>query len=329
MLNVPLGPSAGFTSFYANQGTLINKGIELALNADIVKNDNFTWNISGNISMNRNKIDKLGLDPATYGSLGQIIAFEGRQISGGTYFKQPANIFIEGEEVGLFFGYATDGIIRNESDLATTGGGTLSYGGVPLAIGDVKYIDQDGDGNITSADRTIIGNPNPDFTYGVGTTLQYKNLSLNVLFNGTYGNDIANGNLMETAYANNNTKNIRVEAYEDAFNPDTNPNGSYPRLGTGGFGIDYTTDLSDRIIEDGSFLRLSYVTLGYDIPVKKINGIESAKVTVSGQNLLLFTNYSGFDPEVNSFSFDPLRIGVDWGSFPNQRTFTMGLNITF
>ncbi len=88
-------------------------------------------------------------------------------------------------------------------------------------------------------------------------------------------------------------------------------------------------DFTDRMVEDGSFIRLSYVSLTYDIPVAKLKGIESASVFVSGQNLLLLTNYSGFDPEVNSFSFDPSRQGIDWGSFPNQKAVSFGLNLNF
>ena len=338
LLNVPLGPSAGFRSFFANQGSLTNRGIEFALSADVINKGDFKWSLFGNLSMNRNKITKLGLDPVEYGALGNVIAFEGRQISGGNEFKQPANIFIEGREIGLFFGYQTNGIIRTPNDLITPGDdgvigtaddGNLKYGGIDLAVGDVLYVDQNGDGDITNQDRTIIGNPNPDFTYGFGTSFEYKNLSLSLLFNGVQGNDIANGNLMETAYANNTTKNIRREAYFGAFDPVTNPNGNYPRIGAGGFGVDYAPQFSDRIVEDGSFLRLSYINLAYNIPVDKINGIDSAQITISGQNLLLFTKYSGFDPEVNSFTNDPLRLGIDWGSFPNQKNLSVGLNVTF
>jgi hypothetical protein len=97
----------------------------------------------------------------------------------------------------------------------------------------------------------------------------------------------------------------------------------------GSTGINYTTDFSDRIIEDGSFLRLKYVSVRYQLPLRKQCWISSAAITISGQNLLLFTNYSGFDPEVNSFSFDPLRRGIDWGAFPNQRSVSIGVNIKF
>ena len=104
------------------------------------------------------------------------------------------------------------------------------------------------------------------------------------MFNGVYGNDIANGNMLESGYANNTSKNIIAESYYNAFDPNNNPNGSYPAVGVGGIGTDYTTQFNDRIVEDGSFLRLSYVSFGYNVPVDHINFIDSLRLTFSGQN---------------------------------------------
>ncbi len=331
LLNADIPDSSGFDNLTTNKGNIDNRGLELSLNADIIKGKNTNWSLFANISINRNKIGALGTLPTEFGNLGSVVAFTGAQISGGTYFKQPANIFIEGQQVGLFYGYATNGIIRTNEELtATTSGNPLKYGGRDLRVGDVYFVDQNGDGNIDDKDKTIIGNPNPDFTFGFGSSFEYKNFSISAMFNGVYGNQIANGNFLELGYANNTTNNVLTDAYKGAFNPVTNPNGDYPLVGVGGFNnTNYTTDFNDRQVEDGSFLRLSYVTLGYNVPVQEIGFIDSLKLTFSGQNLWLLTNYSGFDPEVNSFSFDPTRTGIDWGSFPNQRTFTFGLNVTF
>ena len=331
LLKVSLGPTAGFDFITANQGDIENKGLEVSLRGDIIRNDNVKWSMFGNISFNRNKITDLGsVLPADIGNLGVQTYFFGTQVSGGTYFKQPANIFIEGEEAGLFFGYATDGIIRTDEQLVSDATGQpLTYGGVPLRVGDVNFVDQNGDGNINEADKTIIGNPNPDYSFGFGSSFEYKNFSVSVLFNGVFGNDIANGNMFELGYANTTLKNITVSAYENAFNPDTNPNGSYPIVGVGGISPNYATDFNDRMVEDGSFLRMSNITLGYDIPVDNVNFFDSIRLSLSGQNLWLLSDYSGFDPEVNSFAYDPTRTGIDWGSFPNQRTFTFGVNFTF
>ncbi len=331
LLNVALGPTTGFNFITANQGDIENKGLEFSLNADIIKKNNLRWNVFGNMSFNKNKITDLGdVLPSEFGNLGEQTAFTGTQVAGGTFFKQPANIFIKGREAGLFYGLETNGIIRTDEQLTNTDSGDpLKYKGTNMRVGDVLFVDQNGDGDITDADKTIIGNPNPDFTFGFGSSFEYNNFSLSLMFNGVYGNDIANGNILETGYANNTTRNVRSVAYNDAFDPVNHPNGNYPSVGVGGIGTNYTTEFNDRAIEDGSFLRLSYVTFAYNIPVDKTKFFDSMKVTLSGQNLWLLTDYTGFDPEVNSFAYDPTRNGIDWGSFPNQRTFSLGLNVSF
>ncbi len=320
LLNVDLPGSTGFDRFFNNQGELINKGIELALSADIIQSEDWNWNVFGNISFYRNEIGELGFEPTINGTI-NAPHYLGNQISGGNFFKQPANIFIEGRSAGLFFGLETDGIIQDDSDLEDS----PDFRGQAPQLGDVKLVDQNGDGNIDDADLTIIGDPNPDFTYGFGSSLSYKRLSVSLFFNGVQGNEIANGNLLREAVADQNGTNVRVEAYRDAWRPD-NPTGNFPRVA-----YDLTDEIgfTDRIVEDGSFLRLSYVTLGYDIPVDKVNFIDSAYISVSGQNLLLITDYSGFDPEVDSFSFDPGRAGLDWQSFPNSRSYLLSLNVSF
>ncbi|MDG5490083.1 TonB-dependent receptor [Psychroserpens sp. SPM9] len=320
LLNAPIAPSNGFETTFFNRGELINKGIEISINADIVSNDNFKWNVYGNIAFNRNEVGDIGFSPNQFGTE-TYSAYLGSQISGGNFFKTEANIFIEGEEPGLFYGYATNGIVSNQDDVDNA----ASFNGTPAQLGDVYLVDQNGDGIINNNDLTIIGNPNPDFNYGFGTSFEYKNWSLSALFNGVYGNDIANGNLLREAYADNGSTNVRSEAYFNAWTPD-NPNGTYPRVG---YDLADETGFTDRIVEDGSFLRLSNVTLGYRIPFNDTSVLDNAYISISGQNLLLFTNYSGFDPEGASFTFDPGRVGVDWNSFPNQRTFTLALNLTF
>ena len=320
LLNAPIAPSNGFETTFVNRGELINKGIEFSINADIVNNDNFKWNLFGNIAFNRNEVGDIGFAPSQFGTQ-TYSAYLGRQISGGNFFKTEANIFIEGEEPGLFYGYATNGIVSNDDDVANA----PSFNGSAAQLGDVYLVDQNEDGIIDNNDLTIIGNPNPDFNYGFGTSFQYKNLTLSALFNGVYGNDIANGNLLREAYADNGSTNVRPEAYYNAWSPD-NTDGTFPRVG---YDLADDTGFTDRIVEDGSFLRLANVTLGYTVPFPENSKIENMYISVSGQNLLLFTNYSGLDPEANSFTFDPGRVGVDWNSFPNQRTFTLALNVTF
>jgi TonB-linked SusC/RagA family outer membrane protein len=313
-----IGPSAGFQTIVTNQGDLENRGFEVGLNANILQGA-LKWSVYGNLSINRNKIVNLGLPPTQYGTQ-TYSAYLGRGVSGGTVFKVPANIFIEGKPAGLFWGYKTNGIITTQEILDKA----PSVQGVISRLGDVLYIDQNKDGNINDLDLTIIGDPNPDYTFGLGSELSFKGLSLEFFFNGVQGNDIANGNLGREDVALGSSSNIRERAYFGAYRTGktdaTHPRLNYPIQG----------DFTDRMIEDGSFFRLSYVSLSYDLPVKKlVKGIEAANIFVSGQNLLLFTDYSGFDPEVNSFSYDPTRVGIDWQSFPNQKAISFGINLDF
>ena len=172
-------------------------------------------------------------------------------------------------------------------------------------------------------DRTIIGNPNPDFVYGFNFNISYKRLSANILFNGVYGNDIANGNLLQLNNAEGlSYLNISPDAYYSAWRPDAQTN-IYPRIG-------YSTNgqpaMTDRIIEDGSYLRLSNLTIGYDFDVNNITWLSNLKMFIAGQNLITWTDYSGYDPEISSFLYNGLINGVDWNGRANAKTFILGLN---
>lgn len=319
---INVAPSTGFTKITANQGDLENRGLEVSLGFDVVKNDNHTLNLYGNYSTYKTKILNLDLPEAQFGNQ-TFSAFLGNQISGGNFFKVPANIFIEGEEAALFWGYQTQGIISNADILATA----PTVRGLTPQLGDILYLDQNGDGNIDDKDLTVIGNPNPDFTFGFGMDYSYKNFSINVFFNGVFGNDIANGNLLRENYASGTTtENVREGAFYDAWSVD-NPDATRPRVN---YDLIDEMGFMDRIVEDGSYIRLSNVSLRYNIPNILNNKIfESVEIIASGSNLWLWSHYSGYDPEVNSFSFDPLRKGIDWMSFPNQRYLTLGLNVAF
>ena len=318
LLNQPLGPSSGFTSLLVNRGSLNNKGVELTLNGKLINKNDFSIDIGGNIAFNKSEIQNLGGSPEDIyinGILENRVFYRGQNISTGNYFKAPANIFVEGEEVGLFYGFETDGIYQTEDDITV-------FGAQP---GDVRIVDQDGDGVITVADRTIIGNPNPDFVYGGYLSMNYKRLSLSVQMNGVYGNEIANGNLIQLGNAEGRTQNILSDAYTNAWRPDAQSN-TYPRVGYSEIGSEAITD---RIIEDGSFLRISNITLSYDVPVEAINIFSSANIYVSGMNLFTFTDYSGYNPEITNFMNNGNIVGVDWNGFPNAKTIMLGLNLKF
>ena len=307
--------SSGFETITVNKGSIQNRGIELSLDGYILNDKDFSWNLGGNISFNRNKIVDLGLEPSTFGTE-EMVAYYGSKVANDGDIQIPANIFIEGQPVGLFWGYATNSIYQDNAEA-----NQYTYGGVVREAGDVRFIDQDDNKIIDASDEVVIGDYNPDFTYGINSTFSYKNLSLNVNFYGSYGNDILNANLAKETSTYYST-NVRKEAYYEAWRS-TAPSNTYPRL-------NYRyQEISDRFIEDGSFLRLGTLTIGYSLPIKKSNLLSSVDLSLTGRNLFVITNYSGYDPEVNSFSNDPTRIGIDWGSYPSTKAVSFGIGITF
>lgn len=318
LINLPVSASSGFSTMPINNGDITNRGLELGLNVNAVSLDNFKLSFGGNIAFNRTKIVSLGIPTSDFyvdGTVEQRSFYFGNFISRGNIFKSPANVFVQGEQIGLFYGYETDGIYQTDDT-------DLVAGAVP---GDVRIIDQDGNGVINLFDRTFIGNPNPDFIYGLNLNATYSNFNLNVLFNGVYGNDIANGNLLQLDNAEGIFNSVLTRAYENAWTP-TNPSNTHPRIG---FSTNGRPAISDRIIEDGSYLRLTNITLGYDIPVEKSQLFDKINVYISGNNLITWTNYSGFNPEITSFLYTGLIRGVDWNGPPNAKTFLLGLNINF
>ena len=318
--NTPIPTSSGFSNILINRGSMSNKGVEVALNFNPISTDDFDVNIGGNIAFNRTKIEELGIPLKDFyidGVAEQRSYYFGAQISRGQYFRTPANVFVEGEETSLFYGLQTNGIYQTDDT-------DIVDGAQP---GDVRFVDQNEDGVIDILDRTFIGNPNPDFVYGFNLNFKYKRFTTNLLFNGVYGNDIANGNLIKLNNAEGLQTNISPNAYNNAWRPDAQTN-QYPRIG---YEVipNQSLAVSDRIIEDGSFLRLNNVTLSYDIPVDKIKMLERFNIYVAGQNLVTWTSYSGYNPEVSSFIYNGLINGVDWNGAPNAKTFLLGLNINF
>lgn len=314
----PIPTSSGFSNILINRGTISNKGLEVALNIAAVSTEDFQINIGGNIAFNKTKIETLGIplkDFYVNGLAQQRSFYFGNNISRGNIFKSPANVFIEGEEASLFYGYETNGIYQTEDTDLVAG----------AVAGDVRIVDQNEDGNIDLLDRTFIGNPNPDFVYGFNLNFKIKRFTANFLFNGVYGNDIANGNLIQLENAEGVINNISPAAYNNAWRPDAQSN-TYPRIG---FTTNSRVAISDRIIEDGSYLRLNNVTIGYDFPVENSLLIERLNIYIAGQNLVTWTDYSGYNPEVSSFLYTGLINGVDWNGAPNASTILLGLNINF
>ncbi|NRB84819.1 MAG: SusC/RagA family TonB-linked outer membrane protein, partial [Winogradskyella sp.] len=176
---------------------------------------------------------------------------------------------------------------------------------------------------INISDRTIIGNPNPDFVYGLNMNISYKRFNLSANFDGVYGNDIINTQFETLNIAEGRFTNITVDAYEQAWRPDA-PSNTYPRIGTF---ISGKGGPVDRMVYDGSYFRLNNLTLGYDLPVESF--ASKAQIYVAATNLFTITDYTGYTPVLTSYLNDPLILGVDNFSPPNSRIFTLGMTINF
>jgi TonB-dependent starch-binding outer membrane protein SusC len=311
-----LPTSAGFSTVLKNIGTVENKGIEFSLTGQIINQGKIKLNLSGNIAFNRNQILDLGLPNAKFGTY-DWEAYIGAKVSNGTYFKDPANVFVVGQPIGLFYGFKTNGVFQTGEDVSK-----VKQFGASVVAGDLKIVDVNNDGDINPDDKVIIGNPNPKFVYGFNSNFSYGNFNFDLFFNGVYGNQIVNGSMFRIGNPNgNNDNNILASTYENAWKA-TNQTGN-PRIGYNNL------NLIDKYVEDGSFLRLATATIGYNFNFKKDKGIRSLAINLIGKNLLTFTKYSGFDPEVNSFTFDAGKIGIDWGAYPNLRAISLGLNLVF
>lgn len=319
--------SSGFSSMWVNMGSISNRGLEFTLDATPIKTRDLEVGLSGNISFNRNRVEKIGdagerapIYLSTKGGVQNRVFFYGSSIGGGTIAKGSLNLFVEGEPVAVFYGVASDGLVQ-EGEL----GVPVSEGAAPRLPGSVKYIDVNGDGFISEADRVVIGDPNPDFTYGFSFNAMYKRLTLNVGFVGSYGNDIYSINkMMETNVTSASTNLLRDVVYKQ-WTPE-NPNTWYPAINR--FEGQDVQFMSDRYVEDGSYLRLSNVSLSYRFPVKKGGFIKNMSLGLTASNLFIWTKFSGFDPDVNSYG-SVMRMGVDMGSYPGQRTFRCDLQFTF
>ena len=342
---------------WGNVGSLQNRGIEITLNTINVNTKNFTWNSNLNFSLNRNKVLDMGTDETSQ-VLGRV-----NDNAWGMTGQTVINRSIKGQPIGQFFGYqvigrfekATDFYFKNDKgEIVRTPVTTLSDGSMlPINetsgvwIGDYIYKDLNGDGVINELDRTFIGNPEPKFTYGIGNTFTYKNIDLTVLLTGVYGNDVVNYARRYMGNPRRNISNLFTSALDYAqlglINPD-GPNdfrnvqivGGDPlssRLPLSTATSDYNFAFSDRFIEDGSYLRIQNVSLGYTLPKKWMQGIgiSNVKIYANLQNLYTFTKYKGYDPEIGiSYGYQgSMLTGVDNGRYPSPRIYTFGINASF
>lgn len=320
--------ASGFTGLSMNYGNIENKGLEFSLETTPVKTKLVEWNLNGNISFNRNRVLSIGdADEGeeiwvAEGKKIKTSYFYGNAIGNSSYVASPLNIFIEGYPMGVFYGLKSDGIVQNGEE-----GIPISRNAPARQPGYIKYVDVNGDGYISEDDRIVIGDPNPDFTFGFGTSLGIGPFSLTVDFNGSWGNDIFNVNKVIDSDVRNITHNVLTEAYRRAWTPENGEN-YYPGLGKMET-LDFNS-VNDRYVEDGSYLRLASVALSFDVPFKKNTGffVKGLNITFNANNLIFWTKYSGFDPDVNSFG-SIQRMGADMGSYPGAREYNFRLNFTF
>lgn len=316
LLYALLPASSGYEQGMLNIGSIRNRGFEFTLETINIKTRQFQWSTSFNIAFNRNRI--LGLVD-NQNTLQSSVSWETHFNSQFPYISQV------GKPTGMMYGFIYEGTYKPE-DFDANGNlksGIPAYKGNKMQPGDLKYRDLNGDGKIDDYDRTIIGCGQPLHTGGFNNSFNWKNFDLNIFFSWSYGNDILNANrlIFESGWK---AQTNQLASYAGRWTPD-NPTSDIPRAGATG-----SEEYSSRVIEDGSFLRLKNVSLGYTIPSRQLRkaGISSLRVYVSADNIWTLTNYSGPDPEVSTRN-SVLTPGFDWSAYPRAYGFTAGVNITF
>jgi TonB-linked SusC/RagA family outer membrane protein len=351
ILPLPEYVSAGRSNPWGNYGSLQNTGFEITVNTTNIENRDFNWRTNLNFSLNRNKVLDIGnelgefvgrVDDNAWGMTGQTVI----------------NRTVEGQPIGQFYGYQVIGRFEKATDFyyVNENGETVRtpvISDLPIDensgvwIGDYIYRDQNSDGKIDEKDRVFIGNPEPKFTYGIGNTFTYKNIDLSIQLTGVYGNDVVNYTRRYMENPRRNISNLFTSALDYARLDLIDPNGPNdyrnvkivggdphsPRMPLSTATSDHDFAFSDRFVEDGSYLRIQNVSLGYTLPklwVRKI-GLTGIKVYANLQNLYTFSKYRGFDPEIGiSYGYQgTLLTGVDNGRYPSPRIYTFGLNVSF
>ena len=293
LLNVQLTSSLPVSYILTNAGEIVNKGLEFSLSTINIDDRDFKWNTDFNISFNKNEVTGLKYTPVYY--------------FGGIYSNNEYATRVKvGDPLGTFYGYVSEG--------------------VDPETGDIVYKDVNNNGIFDPGDRTVIGYGMPVTSFGFTNNLVYKKFNLNLFFQGSYGNDIFNATRIDLE-GMFDSKNQSVDVL-NRWTPE-NTNTDIPRAAGGG-NVDNVRN-STRFIEDGSYLRLKSATLSYNVLNNhpRFTFIKNLSVYVTGSNLLTFTNYSGFDPEVNAYGSSAVEVGIDYGTYPQSRTIVFGVNVEF
>lgn len=296
-----LALSSGYDKMWVNDGKIQNRGFEVTVDADILQTKD--WQLSGTLiySRNRNKVKDLGntlesglvTDPMT----GMLFEYSGNSLE---QYRDYTNILAIGQPVNVFYGYKVDGIVQTLNEGIDAG-----LSGDYANPGEFKYMNLNGDSEISEADKTIIGDPNPDFTASLALNLSWKKFDVSVFLNGVFGQDVLN----TKAFGEPSNSPLR-------WTPD-NPTNKYPSLRDG-----RQVKISDWWIEDGSFLRVQNLNIGYTFDLPKKSFFSKARIYMNASNLYTFTKFKGYDPEVG-------LDGVYSGGYPRLRKWTFGLDLTF
>lgn len=315
--------SSGYSGATRNIGKVRNRGLEFTINTTNISTKDFKWTTNFNISFNRNKVLNLAEDIE---SKTTIASFD------QNFNATPSYIAKVGLPIGMMYGYIYEGTYKLD-DFDFVGGNYILKPGIPRYTSEVspqpgypKYRDINGDGMIDSNDRTIIGRGEPKHIGGFTNNFEYKGFDLSVFFQWSYGNDILNANRLMFENGFNKKKDLnQFASYADRWTFD-NPNSDIPRVSQSASNLLF----SSRVIEDGSYLRLKTLSLGYTLTSKALKSLHINRIRVyaSVQNLITFTNYSGYDPEV-SVRHSALTPGLDFSAYPRARSFTFGLNLNF
>lgn len=303
LYDVAITGVSGYNTMLKNIGSMENTGYEFSLESDNL-DGSFRWTTTFNISFNQNKVLELGGEPY-------------KEMAEGDGHLKTGSVrrLIVGQPVGIFYGYRFDGIFQNEEETKQQ-----TSSASPIGIGLRRYKDLNGDGKVDAAnDREILGDANPDFFGGLANNFSYKGFELNIFLQYNYGNEIFNMNAVELE-----TPTGGQNAYRELLNRWTpsNPSDIYPKATT-----NRNVLISDRFVEDGSYLKLKTVSLSYGFPNIKIKHIQGIRLYVTGQNLLTWTKYRGYDPEVSYRGASTLEAGEDFGGYPQSRTFMFGVKL--
>jgi TonB-dependent starch-binding outer membrane protein SusC len=316
LLQVTLPYETGFQSALSNVGAVANAGAELGIDFDVLRGANaraLGWHSNLSFSKNKNRVLDLGGQQQIFADL----------IT--TDYNLPGTLIQVGQPLGVFYGFKSAGVIRDSAQAASIT--YRNFNGSTFKPGQMLILKTTPGDTVTLADRTIIGDPTPDFNYGWTNTFTFRGLELTGLLQGQHGGKILNVNRIRTE--SSPRANISVDRYLNAWSP-TNPNGKYPSLGENPNQVG-PNNFTDNLLESASYLRLRSLTVSYALPRRVLSrvGASGARVYVTGTNLFTATNYSGFDPDVSAQSVTNLNRGIDIGAYPLSRTITVGLGFNY